>query len=64
MKVYNEQSDKKISNQLKEILENIRKNRNFDAEEYIEAKKNIFKKICYWVYFKNIWKIKLHKRFP
>jgi len=38
MKVYNEQSDKKISNKLKEILENIRKNRNFNVDDYIEAK--------------------------
>lgn len=41
MKVYNEQSDKKISNKLKEILENMRKIRNFDAEDYIEAKADL-----------------------
>lgn len=41
MKVYNEQSDKKISDKLKEILKNIRKNRNFDAKDYIEAKTNL-----------------------
>lgn len=41
MKVYNEQSDKKISNKLKEILEDIRKKRNFDVKEYIEKKTNL-----------------------
>ena len=41
MKVYNERSDKKISSKLKEILENIRKNRNFDAENYIEEKASL-----------------------
>lgn len=41
MKVYNEQSDKKISNRLKEILEDIRKKRNFNATDYIDAKANL-----------------------
>ncbi len=41
MKVYNKQSDNKISSQLKDILENIRKNRNFDAKNYIEEKSNL-----------------------
>jgi len=38
MKVYNEQSDKKISANLKEILESIRKSRNFIARNYINEK--------------------------
>lgn len=41
MKVYNEQSDKLISEQLMNILDNIRKNRNFNAKEYIEQKSNL-----------------------
>lgn len=41
MKVYNEQSDKKISEQLKSILTEIRKKRNFNATEYIEQKSNL-----------------------
>lgn len=32
MKVYNEQSNKSISEQLMDILGNIRKNRKFNAE--------------------------------
>lgn len=41
MKVYNEQSNKSISEQLMDILGNIRKNRKFNAEEYIEQKSNL-----------------------
>lgn len=41
MKVYNEQSDRKLSNKLNEILENIRKQRNFDSKKYIEEKANL-----------------------
>lgn len=41
MKVYNEQSDKKISEQLKSILIEIRKKRNFNAIEYIEQKSDL-----------------------
>ena len=33
MKVYNEQSDKSISKQIKSILDKIRKERNFNAKE-------------------------------
>ena len=35
MKVYNEQSDKNLSEQLKEIQKEIRKKRNFNPKEYI-----------------------------
>lgn len=38
MKVYNEQSDKKMSKELTDILEKIRKERNFNAQKYIEEK--------------------------
>ncbi len=38
MKVYNEQSDKKISENLKQILENIREKRNFNPKNYINEK--------------------------
>lgn len=38
MKVYNEQSDKKLTSNLKQILENIRKTRNFDSKKYINEK--------------------------
>lgn len=41
MKVYNEQSDKNISEQLKSILEKIREKRNFNVNEYIEQKSNL-----------------------
>lgn len=41
MKVYNEQSDKKISSQLKEVLENIRFKRNFNDNDYIDKKANL-----------------------
>lgn len=41
MKVYNEQSDKKISEQLKSILTKIREKRNFNANEYIEQKSDL-----------------------
>lgn len=44
MKVYNEQSDKLISEQLNNILQNIRKNRNFNAEKYIEQKSDLLNK--------------------
>ena len=44
MKVYNEQSDKLISEQLMKGLSNIRKNRNFNAKEYIEKKSNLLNK--------------------
>ena len=44
MKVYNEQSDKLISEQLMKGLSNIRKNRNFNAKEYIEQKSNLLNK--------------------
>lgn len=44
MKVYNEQSDKSISKQLKSILDKIRKERNFNAKEYIEQKSNLLNK--------------------
>lgn len=41
MKVYNEQSDKKISNQLKQILEDVRIKRNFNPRTYIDEKANL-----------------------
>ena len=41
MKVYNEQSDKKMSKELKEILNNIRNTRNFDVKDYINKKANL-----------------------
>ena len=41
MKVYNEQSDRNISEQLKEIQKEIRKKRNFNPKEYIEQKSNL-----------------------
>ncbi len=41
MKVYNEQSDKNLSEQLKEIQKEIRKKRNFNPKEYIEQKSNL-----------------------
>ena len=41
MKVYNEQSDKNLSEQLKEIQKEIRKKRNFKPKEYIEQKSNL-----------------------
>lgn len=44
MKVYNEQSDKKISEQLKSILNEIRNKRNFNAVEYIEQKSDLLNK--------------------
>lgn len=44
MKVYNEQSDKLITEQLMKVLSNIRKNRNFNAKEYIEQKSNLLNK--------------------
>lgn len=44
MKVYNEQSDKKISEQLKSILNEIRNKRNFNAVEYIEQKSELLNK--------------------
>lgn len=44
MKVYNKQSDKKISEQLKSILNEIRNKRNFNAVEYIEQKSDLLNK--------------------
>lgn len=44
MKVYNEQSEQLISEQLIKILDDIRKNRNFKAKEYIEQKSNLLNK--------------------
>ena len=41
MKVYNEQSDRELSEQLKEILKKIREKRNFNAKDYIEQKSNL-----------------------
>lgn len=41
MKVYNEQSDRNLSEQLKEIQKEIRKKRNFNPKEYIEQKSNL-----------------------
>lgn len=41
MKVYNERSDKNLSEQLKEIQKEIRKKRNFNPKEYIEQKSNL-----------------------
>lgn len=44
MKVYNEQSNKEISEQLKSILAQIREKRNFDAKQYIEQKSDLLNK--------------------
>lgn len=44
MKVYNEQSDRKLNEQLKEILKKIREKRNFNAKDYIEQKSNLLNK--------------------
>lgn len=41
MKVYNEQSDKLLDEQLINVLKDIRENRNFNAKEYIEQKSNL-----------------------
>ena len=41
MKVYNEQSDRNLSEQLKEIQKEIRKKRNFNPKDYIEQKSNL-----------------------
>lgn len=41
MKVYNEQSDRNLSEQLKEIQKEIRQKRNFNPKEYIEQKSNL-----------------------
>lgn len=41
MKVYNEQSDNLLNDQLINELEKIRKNRKFNAKEYIEQKSNL-----------------------
>ena len=41
MKVYNEQSDKSLNEQLINALKAIRANRNFNAKEYIEQKSNL-----------------------
>lgn len=41
MKVYNEQSDKSLNEQLINALKDIRINRNFNAKEYIEQKANL-----------------------
>ena len=41
MKVYNEQSDKSLNEQLINALKDIRANRNFNAKEYIEQKSNL-----------------------
>ena len=41
MKVYNEQSDRNLSEQLKELLKEIRNRRNFKPKEYIEQKSNL-----------------------
>ena len=44
MKVYNEQSNKEISEQLESILAQIREKRNFDAKQYIEQKSDLLNK--------------------
>lgn len=44
MKVYNEQSDKLLSEQLMSKLNDIRKNKDFNAQEYIEQKANMLNK--------------------
>lgn len=44
MKVYNEQSDRVISEKLTEILTEIRKNRDFNAKTYIEEKTDLLNK--------------------
>ena len=44
MKVYNEQSDKLMSEQLTDILADIRKRRNFNPKQYIEQKTNLLNK--------------------
>lgn len=41
MKVYNEQSDKSLNEQLINALKAIRANRNFNSKEYIEQKSNL-----------------------
>lgn len=41
MKVYNEQSDRNLNEELKEILKKIREERNFNAKDYIEKKSNL-----------------------
>ena len=41
MKVYNEQSDRNLSEQLKEIEKEKRKKRNFNPKDYIEQKSNL-----------------------
>ena len=41
VKVYNEQSDKLMSDKLIEILTNIRSNRNFNANDYIDKKADL-----------------------
>lgn len=44
MKVYNEQSDNKITLELQNKLNNFRNNKNFDAKKYIENKSDILNK--------------------
>lgn len=44
MKVYNEQSDKKMNKELIDILEKIREKRNFSAKKYIEEKTELLNK--------------------
>lgn len=44
MKVYNEQSDNKLTEQLETKLELIRKNKNFNAKKYIDDKSKILNK--------------------
>lgn len=41
MKVYNEQSDRSISKQLMDILDGMRKERNFNVKEYIDRKSDL-----------------------
>ena len=41
MKVYNEQSDNLLNDQLINQLEKIREDRKFNAKEYIEQKSNL-----------------------
>ena len=41
MKVYNEQSDNSLNEQLINVLKDIRKTRKFNAKEYIEQKSNL-----------------------
>ena len=41
MKVYNKQSSKPICDEIKNLVENLRKEKNFVAKDYIEQKANL-----------------------